>query len=146
MSYKLNGVIGTELNWFKSHLLNRKQHVTKSSYSPTQCGFPDVFNTRSPFNSCIHQWSVFGIKRCAFHFKHRPITHINNVLDRMDIWFKRDKLSLNVKKPKNRTLSDHPCPILIANNALEYVPHVQVLWCNHRWSALLEKIHLLCDQ
>ena len=143
-----HGVSGTELDWLKSYLFNRKQYVVwngaNSTCSHLQCGVPQgsilgpllfliyindlhVISEEALFILYAKDTNIFITDKV----KHKLIARMNSALDRLDNWF---KLSLNVEKcaymifkPRNIILSDHIQPIFMANNALANVSNVKFL-------------------
>ena len=128
--HKLNiyGVRGIALSWFKDYLTNRHQYVAFNSHNsnslPIQCGVPqgsilgpllfllyvnDISNT-SPLLSFI----LFADDTNIFysHPDMNTVIHTLNVeLPKVSLWFKCNKLSLNLKKTtyihfKNRNIQN----------------------------------------
>ena len=126
---KFYGVCNNELNWFKSYLSNRSQYVTidnyKSDLKPIVSGVPqgsilgpllfliyiNDINSASKFFKAIlfADDSTLGTTICfekypaQIHKTCNKIGHqsiINNELNKILIWLRADKLSLNVKKTK----------------------------------------------
>ena len=109
------GIIGNHLNWFKSYLRERKQFIanaqSKTELKIIQCGVPqgsilgpllfliyinDLFKS-----SPVLKFIMFADDTNLF-FSHKDVNSlyetVNIELEKVNIWFKANKLSLNVSK------------------------------------------------
>ena len=147
---KIYGVRGIALSWFKDYLTNRHQYVAFNSHNsnslPIQCGVPqgsilgpllfllyvnDISNT-SPLLSFI----LFADDTNIFysHPDMNTVIHTLNVeLPKVSLWFKCNKLSLNLQKTnyihfKNRNLQNIiPFDIIIDELPLDKKTHTKFL-------------------
>lgn len=109
------GIRGTALDWLKSYLSNRTQYVnvdnTDSELLNIKCGVPQgsilgpllfiIYINDIVNSSKIANFIMFADDTNLF-FKHKDLDKLENVineeLSRISVWFKLNKLSLNIKK------------------------------------------------
>ena len=109
------GVRGNALEWFRNCLTNRKQFVTcnncKSDVGTTQCGVPQgsvlgpllfiIFINDIAFSSNSMSFFIYADDTnviMSHHDLDQLIISIDNELSNLSLWFKANKLSLNVSK------------------------------------------------
>ena len=163
------GIRGTQLNWFKSYLSNRKQCVqigqTVSSLQTAQCGVPQG-SILGPllFHLCVNDisqssnlvnfhlfaddTSVF----CSNKDNEMMEVSLNNELHNISNWLKANKLSLNVKKSDvihiNNKRSDNSQKINLCfeSEMLEVKSHAKYLGVllgdNLNWKAQIQHVNL----
>ena len=129
------GIRGVALNWFKSYLSNRKQYVCindcSSEIKSITCGVPQG-SILGPllFILYINDLADVSDKLFTILFAddttiliegnnlHSLINSLNNELEKLNIWLKSNKLSLNVSKThymvfhRSRRKIDHMDPLL----------------------------------
>ena len=109
------GIRGCAYNWFASYLSNRKQFVSyngvQSEKQTIECGVPQgsilgpllflVYINDLP-DICQHTFPVLFADDTNLFFSGKNIDYleqtINTELDRITLWLKANKLSLNIKK------------------------------------------------
>uniref|UniRef100_A0A3B1IHU1 Reverse transcriptase domain-containing protein n=1 Tax=Astyanax mexicanus TaxID=7994 RepID=A0A3B1IHU1_ASTMX len=109
------GIRGIAASWFKSYLYGRKQYVAinnhKSEYQIMEYGVPQgsilgpllfiLYINDFLFSSSILHKILFADDTNLF-LSHKNINYLVNILNdelnKVDIWFKCNKLSLNIKK------------------------------------------------
>ena len=109
------GIRGTALNWFRSYIYERKQYVAvnnnKSEYRTMEYGVPQgsilgpllfiLYINDFIFSSNILHKVLFADDTNLF-LSHKNVNDLEKILNdeliKIDIWFKCNKLSLNIKK------------------------------------------------
>ena len=109
------GIRGCAYNWFASYLSNRKQFVSyngvQSKKQTIECGVPQgsilgpllflVYINDLP-DICQHAFPALFVDDTNLFFSDKNIEYleqtINTELDRITLWLKANKLSLNIKK------------------------------------------------
>lgn len=109
------GIRGNALEWFRNYLTNRKQYVIynncKSDVGTVQCGVPQgsvlgpllfiIFLNDIVYSSKSLSFFIYADDTNAIMSNHDLdclISSVNNELSNISIWFKVNKLSLNVNK------------------------------------------------
>ena len=124
--YKLStyGIRGIILSWFKDYLSNRKQFVTfrshNSSRTDVTCGVPQgsilgpllflVYMNDITKSSNLLNCILFADDANIFHshkYINTLVETLNNELKKVSLWFKCNKLSLNVNKTCFLHFSNH---------------------------------------
>ena len=137
------GIRGVAISWIRSYLSNRKQYVllneTSSYIEQITCGIPqgsilgpllfvlyinDIVNC-----SVVFKFVLFADDTNLFHSGRNPqdlSNDINSELTKLSVWFRANKLSLNIKKTnyilfggKRRKLSNVICLKIDENLILE---------------------------
>ena len=109
------GVRGVALKWFKNYLTNRKQYVEfkngKTKFFEINCGVPqgsilepilfllyinDIINSTENLSLALFadDTNVFYISKSLNELNET----VNNELSNLSLWFRTNKLSLNIKK------------------------------------------------
>ena len=118
------GIRGIILSWFKHYLSNRKQFVTfrskNSSRTHVTCGVPQgsilgpllflVYMNDITKSSNLLNFILFADDTNIFHshkYINTLVETLNNELKRVSLWFKCNKLSLNVNKTCFFHFSNH---------------------------------------
>ena len=111
------GIRGVPLQWFESYLKNRKQFVTYNGVSSCErtlsCGVPqgsvlgpllflvyvnDLYQA-APFLFCVLFADDTNVLMSDGDFDNL-VSKLNAELENLDIWFKVNKLSINLRKTK----------------------------------------------
>ena len=145
------GIRGVVLNLFRSYLQNRYQYVAyNDSNSPLErivCGVPQgsvlgpvlflIYINDIVNSSHIMKFILFADDTNAYHSDSdwsRLVLTLNSELDKLSVWLRSNKLSLNIKKcnyilfgHKKVPLCDSELHILINGQKLERVEHTKFL-------------------
>ncbi len=151
---KLNhyGIRGTTLKWFKSYLEDRTQYVkinnTKSTTKPVTCGVPQgsvlgpllfIIYTNDLANSLTYTHAILFADDTTIYANSNNLNilyeNVQNDLSSLDVWFKTNKLSLNVNKTNYMMFTNNHRPQLnhmnktltIGNEEIVKKKHVKFL-------------------
>ena len=141
---KLNhiGIRGVALQWIASYLANRKQYVHLNGHSSNKrtitCGVPQgsilgpllflIYVNDMPNSSKILKFLLFADDTNIFysHSNLKKLIEITNIeLSKLNIWFRANRLSLNISKTnfiifgkKGDTFRTNPLPVLIDDSEI----------------------------
>lgn len=140
------------MKWFNSYLTNRHQYVKinncKSGKKTITCGVPQgsvlgpllfIIYTNDLPNSLTHTHAILFADDTTIYTKSHNLKtayeYVNSDLHALDIWFKTNKLSLNIGKTNymlftnnKRSLTNiSPNKLKIGNEELEQKNHVKFL-------------------
>jgi len=123
----LYGIRGNAFDWFSNYLSNRHQFVqlsnTKSTTLPINCGVPQG-SILGPLLFIIYINDITNVSKLAIPIMFADDTNLffsdcnltnlvnmaNDELDKISLWFKLNKLSLNVKKTNFILFRSHNSP------------------------------------
>jgi len=144
------GIRGKALDWFKSYLHNRKQCVSlngvMSDYKTVTYGVPQgsilgpllfILYINDIVNCSKHLIFILFADDTNLFFSCKDILHLFNIvnseLDKLSVWFRANKLSLNIKKTNYILFGNKHLPMVgslnvsIDGQLLERVEHTKFL-------------------
>jgi len=160
------GIRGTSLSWFKDYLKNRKQYVVyeseKSQELNITCGVPQgsilgpllfiLYINDIVKSSQLLTFIIFADDTNIL-YSHKDlntaISTLNNELSRIQLWFKCNKLSLNIKKTNFMYFRNVHSPQIQCNILIDDIPLVEKqstkflgieIDCNLTWNDQINNI------